>query len=138
MRELTLTSDESCAGMARDFAARCMEDEGISESEAFDMLLALNEAVTNACRHAFAGNSGGEIRVNCGRRGREFTLTVSDSGGGFKFNDDMFEMPDPLSMRGRGFFLMKELMDNVDVRSGGIGTVVSLRRRVGDMHLTNR
>lgn len=135
MRELILTTDESCAARARDFAATCMEDAGISDDQAFDMLLALNEAVTNACRHAFHSPSDGEITVRCGRRGRDFSMRITDTGSGFPFSEDMFEMPDPLSMRGRGFSMMKELMDQVDVRSGGVGTVVSMKRKIRSLHL---
>ncbi len=138
MRELILTTDGACASQARDFAAACMQDAGVSDDEAFDMLLALNEAVTNVCRHAFAIPTQGEITVNCGRRGKEFSMRVTDTGKGFPFTEDMFEMPDPLSMRGRGFSMMKELMDFVDVRTGGVGTVISMKRKIGSKHLTDQ
>jgi anti-sigma regulatory factor (Ser/Thr protein kinase) len=41
-------------------------------------------------------------------------------------SDEMFEMPDPMSSRGRGFFLMRELTDLVEVHSTPSGTTVML------------
>lgn len=127
MRELVLVSDQTAAATARRFASESLVGEGLSEGETFDILLALNEAVANACRHAYPTFKG-EITIRCGREGDEFVLTVSDDGKGFDFSAEMFEMPEPMSPRGRGFFLMRELMDKVEIHTDGFGTMVTLRR----------
>lgn len=127
MRELVLVSDQTCAAQARRFASECLAGEGLAEGEIFDILLALNEAVANACRHAYPTFKG-EITIRFGRERNEFVLTVSDNGQGFDFTPEMFEMPEPMSPRGRGFFLMQELMDKVEIHTDGFGTMVTLRR----------
>lgn len=144
MRELVLAADETCAAEARGFATACLAEMGVRETEAFDILLALNEAVVNACRHAYPPRwDRGEIVIRCHSDGQDFHVTVSDRGNGFDFEEEMFEMPDPLSQRGRGFSLMNELMDGVRVTTSDAGTEVSMHRTVplhanGDHHLADR
>jgi anti-sigma regulatory factor (Ser/Thr protein kinase) len=130
VRELVLVIDDECAASARAFVQGWLEEAGTGEDESFDMLLALNEAVGNACRHAFPDGQAGEVTIRCDRNGSELLLTVSDEGEGFDFRPEMFEMPDALSQRGRGFFMMRELTDSVNVNSDRLGTIVTLRRRV--------
>jgi anti-sigma regulatory factor (Ser/Thr protein kinase) len=136
LRELILDTDDACAADARRFALECLKEGGFSEMETFDVLLAVNEAVANACRHAYPGR-GGRITLRCGLDGTEFVITVSDEGKGFSFDDSMFEMPDPLAAQGRGFFLMSSLMDTVQVHSDGLGTVVTMRRANVDRSMAN-
>lgn len=133
MREIVLATDGTCAAKARDFASACLDRAGVGGEDAYDILLALNEAVANSCRHA--GEHGSVIlTVTCDVSGERFTIQIRDNGSGFDFSETMYEMPEPLSQGGRGFFLMRELMDSVDVESDGFGTVVTLGRtvKVGD------
>lgn len=131
MREIVLAADGVCAGRARDFAAACLEEAGIHGEDSYDILLALNEAVANSCRHA--GDSGRvTVTISCEVIPGHFIIQIVDNGRGFDFVPEMFEMPEPLSQGGRGFFLMNELMDDVDVFSDGFGTTVTLMRRLHD------
>lgn len=126
LRETTFSSDTSCSVEARAFVGEQLEAAGVDRSQAFELLLALNEAVANACRHGYGGASDGEIRVSAGVMDSNFMMVVSDSGPGFTVTEEMFEMPDPMSSRGRGFFLMRELTDSVEVHSTEAGTTVML------------
>lgn len=62
--------------------------------------LIVNEAVTNALKYAFVGESGGEVLVRLKCAGRRCTLVVSDNGCGFS------EAPRPGSL---GMVLMRRL-----------------------------
>lgn len=130
MRELIMTGDQATAAQARRFAAGCMAEARVAPGPSFEMLLALNEAVTNACRHAYARDEGGDIRVSCGLIGDTFVMSVSDQGRGFDPADEMFDSPGPWSNGGRGLFLLKELMDDVEIHTDRLGTTVTLRRNV--------
>ncbi|MFP5297620.1 MAG: ATP-binding protein [Actinomycetota bacterium] len=131
MREIVLAADGVCAGKARDFAATCLKQAGIHGEDSYDILLALNEAVANSCRHA-GGSGDVTVTISCETIAGQFILQVVDNGRGFRFTPDMYEMPEPLSQGGRGFFLMNELMDSVDVSSGPSGTKVTLKRKLHD------
>lgn len=131
MREIVLAADGVCAGKARDFAAGCLEDARIEGEDAYDILLALNEAVANSCRHAGVTEMV-TVTISCGSVEGHFVMQVIDNGHGFDFHPDMFEIPEPLSQGGRGFFLMRELMDSVEVSSSRTGTTVTLARKLHD------
>ncbi|NMG48614.1 PAS domain S-box protein [Azoarcus communis] len=51
--------------------------------------LMVNELVTNAYKHAFAGMQGGEIRIELQTRGDEIELSVADNGVGLPAGFDM-------------------------------------------------
>lgn len=128
MREIVLEADRSCVGKARAFVTSFLEDEGVQELEAFDVLLALNEAVANALRHAYDNVTQPLLTVSCRNEDQTLLLEVIDNGHGFDYHPSMKELPDPLSGSGRGFFLMNELMDDVSVESSSRGTIVGLNR----------
>jgi serine/threonine-protein kinase RsbW len=92
--------------------------------------LAVREALVNAIVHGNGREPHKTVRVcaavyeNC-----ELVIIVKDSGSGF----DPSRLPDPtaaenlLADHGRGVFLMKQLMDEVDFKFNH-GTEVSMRR----------
>jgi two-component sensor histidine kinase len=52
--------------------------------QAVPLGLVVNEAVTNALKHAFAGRESGTVCVTLTREGARCTVTVSDDGGGLQ------------------------------------------------------
>lgn len=98
----------------------------IGANEVDDVVLAVDEAVSNAVEH---GHHDGE------RDGRPSPITVTARVAG----DDMVQIevrdqgswrvPTPNGDRGRGIGIMRSIMDEVDVRSSATGTVVVMRRR---------
>ena len=56
--------------------------------EAIPVGLILNELISNSLKHAFPVDGTGVIRVSMEEKGREITLTVSDTGIGFPENLD--------------------------------------------------
>jgi anti-sigma regulatory factor (Ser/Thr protein kinase) len=78
--------------------------------------LALHEALTNAISHGNQESISKAVRVTLVRRSNGgVVLVVKDCGAGFDAN----KVPDPLgdrlmSPRGRGIFLMRQLMAGVD------------------------
>lgn len=129
MQEIELENEPSCLSVARTFVSDYLEELGVHEGDAFDILLALNEAVGNAHRHGRRDHRG-RIRVTCALDDGSLRFLVRDDGYGFNYGPRMTEMPDPMDIGGRGLSLMKRLMDNVDVRTGPGGTAVELTRRV--------
>lgn len=130
MRELVLSNDASSVPEARHFVGDFLRTLPLKEVDAFDILMALNEAVANAHRHAQPPSGIGHIKVSVGLKNEVLLISVSDDGPGFDYRPQMKELPDPFASKGRGFFLMNELMDGVDVRSGRSGTTVHLTRSI--------
>ncbi|MEU4746151.1 ATP-binding protein, partial [Actinosynnema sp. NPDC023658] len=94
--------------------------EGLSEDDRYDLLLAVNEAASNAVEHAYAPGECGvvHIQADAGPDG-SVRVVVSDHGG--------WRVPPPtLSARGRGLLLMRENVDDVLVDRRPDGTTVTL------------
>ncbi|MEU2175678.1 MULTISPECIES: ATP-binding protein [Nocardia] len=102
----------------QEWLAEC----GMAAAPAYDVLLAVGEACTNAVEHGHHGD-GGTVRLRASIDGDELRVTISDSG--------RWKQPDPQpdSLRGRGMPLIRALIPEVTVTTGDSGTVVDLRTR---------
>jgi PAS domain S-box-containing protein len=89
-----------------------------------DLILACDEACSNAIEHAFGTGPSNPIRVDLRREDGDVVIAVTDAGTW---------RSGPVSAdRGRGIETMRAVMDDVDIRSDDTGTVVTLRRRLGN------
>jgi len=100
--------------LMRRWLRRC----GASEDEAYDIVVAAQEACANAVEHAYGlGPQSFELEGSY-ERGR-VRLAVRDEGS--------WRPPRGLH-RGRGLVLMRRLMDEVTVERGEMGTLVVMER----------
>ena len=86
------------------------------------VLLCVQEACKNAVR--FSGSPRG-IDLSVTLDGEAVRAVVRDYGGGFDHSRVSTEAPDPLCSSGRGLFLIRALMDTVEIR-GSTGTEVRM------------
>lgn len=112
---------------------RIMQEVGSLECAAdneFEVEVALLEALANAVRHGCQGDPSKtiEVCVAC-ELDQGMLIVVRDPGSGF----DPAAIPSPVtgknvySDHGRGIFLINELMDDVQYRSGG--TEIWMRKK---------
>ena len=120
MLDSTLDSVDSAEELAVGMAQRA----GMDEDDLMKVGMAIRESVVSAVVHGNRYNSNKKVRFSVSNDGQRFTVQVGDEGEGFDFNS----IPDPLApenlMRtsGRGIFLIKSFMDDVQLRrleSGG-------------------
>ena len=105
---------------------------GVSEEAAFGIEMALREAVTNAMVHGNHEDESKSVEVVFNCHDNELEVEVRDQGEGF----DPARVPDPtnaenlLKTSGRGIFLMRTFMDEIEWlnRPDG-GTTVRMRKR---------
>jgi anti-sigma regulatory factor (Ser/Thr protein kinase) len=57
-------------------------------------------------------------------------VTVADDGPGYVPPAESYELPDRFASGGRGLFLMKAMMDEVEVEATDDGTVVTLLKEI--------
>jgi serine/threonine-protein kinase RsbW len=128
---LTTPNEPRSAPAIRSFLADRLNQLRVDNQAAFEMLVAAGEAVANACLHAGRGDRKGVIEVTCDRRSPAVVVTVADDGPGFDpYALDHSAPPHPLEKGRRGFFLMRELTDEVSIESGPRGTKVTLVRKI--------
>jgi anti-sigma regulatory factor (Ser/Thr protein kinase) len=121
---LRLASDpSSLAEMRRELRA-WLDEAGVSEEDAHDILVACSEACANAIVHAAEPASASpEFELIGSRHNGEISLIVRDSG--------RWRQPEPdRDSGGFGLRLMEALMDEVEVATRETGTDVRLRRRL--------
>lgn len=101
-----------------------------AEGNEFEVEVALLEALANAVRHGCENDPSKSIEVCVACEiDHGMLIIVRDPGGGF----DPSEIPSPVqgenvfSDHGRGIFLINELMDDVEYKSGG--TEIWMRKR---------
>jgi anti-sigma regulatory factor (Ser/Thr protein kinase) len=105
----------------RSMLRRWLSHAGADDLEIAEITTACGEAATNAIEHAGTGN-GAHFEVSGRRDGPDVVLAVRDHGTWRTEREDD---------QGRGLDLMRTLMDTVAVEPGEDGTIVSLRRRLG-------
>ena len=100
---------------------------GVDPGVVDDVLLALDEAVSNAIRHGSRG--GRPVRVALALRRGWIEMTVQDHGPTPLLPRLPADPPEPLALGGRGLWLILQLVDEVRLGRVGGGTRLSLRRR---------
>ncbi len=110
----------------RRSVARTLED--VDEQVLADVLLALDEAVSNAIRH---GSRAGEpVLVSVESDGEWVEMTVRDAGPTPRLPRLPAEPPPALQTGGRGLWLILQLVDEVRLQRIQDGTRLTMRRRV--------
>jgi len=105
---------------------------GIDENAAFEIDMAVREAVTNAVLHGNKEDETKFIEVIVKSSPSELEIRVHDEG--FGFNPELIQDPtreeNILKTSGRGIFFMRNFMDEVDwvIRPEGGTTVRMLKR----------
>lgn len=128
---LALPNQPANASDLRAFVGGFMADAHVPDEVADEVLMAVGEVVANACRHGRAETPPGFVEVCCEVRGGHLSISIRDDGPGFDVSSIAIDAPpDLLSQGGRGFFLMRQLMDTVAVDSNTRGTTVTLERRL--------
>jgi len=104
---------------------------GLDEEKINGLLLAVTEATTNAIIHGNKNNSLKLVRIYVDVENSTLTIRIQDEGKGF----DPSLVPDPtnpenlLKDSGRGLYLMRVYMDemNINVTPQGTETVLKLK-----------
>ncbi len=103
-----------------------------SESVIADIAISVSELVNNAIFHGNRAAGETPVEVNVTRQDNQAIITVRDRGTGF--NPD--EVDDPISDEnllkdvGRGIFIVRSLMDEVDIEPSEDGTTVTIRKTI--------
>jgi serine/threonine-protein kinase RsbW len=126
---LTLPPTSSCLPELRRSVARTLG--GVDDAVVADVLLALDEAVSNAIRHG--SRAGDRVQVSVESDGEWVEMSVRDGGPTPRLPRLPAKPPPALQTGGRGLWLILQLVDEVRLQRIGEGTRLIMRRRVGSM-----
>jgi serine/threonine-protein kinase RsbW len=105
---------------------------GTDESTIADIAISVSELVNNAISHGNAGDDSKRVTVEISRHSNVVSISVIDQGIGFNPND----LDDPLAEEnllkevGRGIFIVKSLMDSVDIKPSPRGTKIVMTKSI--------
>jgi serine/threonine-protein kinase RsbW len=119
-----LSTVEAIEAKAEEFARKA----GFDEDTASQIAMISREAAANAVLHGNRKDPNKKVRAKFSVTEEALTIQVADEGTGF----DPSGVPDPLSPEGllkpsgRGIFLMRAIMDEVNFRQLSPGTEITL------------
>ncbi|MGA9040713.1 MAG: ATP-binding protein [Terriglobales bacterium] len=128
----TLDSTLETVDSAEQAATRIAADNGFDEDEVMQIAMAVREAAVNAVLHGNAYDPGKKVTLDFERTGRDLVITIRDQGAGL----DPAKIPDPLAPEnllktsGRGIFLIRSFMDEVQIHPSQTGTEIKLVKHV--------
>lgn len=99
---------------------------GIEESTIADIAISVSELVNNAIDHGNKKNEEKRVTIAIEKNSSGVTISVSDEGTGFDPNeiDDPLAEENLLKEVGRGIFIVRSLMDSIDIALSKEGTEV--------------
>ncbi|MGD9474586.1 MAG: ATP-binding protein [Eubacteriaceae bacterium] len=122
---LMLPAKPEYVSLARLTIASVANNMGFSIEDVEDLKVAVSEACTNALSHS--QNENGSYELTYVVDEGSLTFTVSDNGMGFEPDSVMAPKLDGEQVGGFGLFIIKSLMDQVEIVSRrGIGTSIRM------------
>jgi len=128
----TMDSTLETVDTAEQTATRIAVESGFDEDQVTQIAMAVREAAVNAVLHGNAYDPDKKVRFDFERTGGELVITIRDQGKGL----DPSKIPDPLSAEnlmktsGRGIFLIRSFMDEVEIHPSQTGTEIKLVKHV--------
>lgn len=126
--ELNIPCREAYAAVARIQAEAIARRLRFDDEKVYDIKMAVGEACGNAIEH---GSSRRGVDIHYHITPTDLIIEVRDYGQGFEPPKEEIDLPlDLFSERGRGLFLMKALVEKVDIESyPGEGTLIVLDKK---------
>lgn len=126
---LGLPRDAASVPFVRHMCRTSLERLGVASVCISDIEIAVSEACTNVLRHASESDDEYEVRVRIDQL--ECEISVADTGGTLDVASISTTHVTPGAEGGRGMFLMKALVDDLNFVSDRVtGTVVRLRKNL--------
>jgi anti-sigma regulatory factor (Ser/Thr protein kinase) len=122
-RELRVTSELAALRAAVESEAR---RAGVASARLPELLLAVHELAINALTHG-----GGDAVLRTWAEEHDFVCELADDGPGLERRYAGYVTPTADDLRGRGLWLVRQITDIVEVRSGPHGTRIRVRVRRG-------
>jgi Anti-sigma regulatory factor (Ser/Thr protein kinase) len=122
----------SSAAVLREALTTYLTANDIDDASTRLIVLCADEALINAVAHA----AGSPVGVFADLRDDHVTLEVSDGGPGFDPSQiDSDAEPDLMGEHGRGLFLIRNLMDDLEILSDEHGTTLHMERNLPGVRL---
>jgi serine/threonine-protein kinase RsbW len=113
---MSMRSSPKLIHRVEKFLQKVNEDAHLADEQFHKLLISATEAVNNSIFHGNKSDPNKKVYLTCELSDEKVTLKVRDSGEGFDPEDLRNPLNESNLLRegGRGIFLMRTLMDNVE------------------------
>jgi serine/threonine-protein kinase RsbW len=111
---LTIPSDPKMLSVARAFVEAACQVANLDKTRLHAVVLASGEAFTNVIRHAHRNRTDAQVQIQCWIHPGAIELHFHDEGDPFDINAVPHLKPGELRIGGRGVYLMRTLMDELN------------------------
>jgi len=121
-------SDRNTISLVEPILLNLKSEFLIPDEKFYNIMIAITEAVNNAVNHGNKLNPEKIVEFIVRANAELLFVKVSDQGEGFDPNN-IADCTDPVNLlksSGRGVYIIKELMDEVDIESSPKGTVMQM------------
>lgn len=126
---MKILSDPAELGRVRNAVERFALNAGLDEKAAGDVVLALDEALTNIIRHAYKDASDKPIEIEVTRQDEKLNVVLRDYGRVADRSRIKSRDLDDVRPGGLGVHIMNECMDSVEyVPAEGGGTRLTMKK----------
>ncbi len=132
--QLTLHNDVKEVEELSSFIKEMAEKLNIAKTLAFNLRLALEEAVVNVMEYAYPAGTAGDVNIRVTFNGRRLNFIISDTGVSFNpteastANTSLSAEERPVG--GLGIFLVRELMDTINYERIDGKNVLTLSKNI--------
>ena len=128
--EITIASHPRWLRLVRQVIQEFARESGFPEQDAQAIVLAVCEAVGNVLKHSYKGDTERTFSLACRSGEGDLEFEIRDVGPPFEPQKVPNLRPDEVRPGGRGLFLMREIMDEVEHSRVNGENVVTLRKRI--------
>jgi serine/threonine-protein kinase RsbW len=129
---IVVPSDQDFLADVDMFIEGILRGYGTNESVIADIAISVSELVNNAMLHGNKSSPDKSVTVNIEREDNSVTISVRDQGSGFD-PDSIANPIDEMNLLrevGRGIFIVRSLMDNVDIDATSHGTTIVITKSI--------
>lgn len=125
---MIIPSDQTNIQKVEKITERIAEYMHFSEEEKDSLAISVTEIVGNAIVHGNKRDVKKNVTIDFEYKNNRVTVTIQDEGNGFNENEiaNPLEPENLLKESGRGIFIVRALMDSVDIENNETGTCVRL------------
>ncbi len=129
---IRVPSDQVFLPAVDDFLESILRNSNAEESVIADIAISVTELVNNAMIHGNKSSPHKTVSVKVEIKGKTVIITVSDQGEGFDPNGVADPLAEENLMRevGRGIFIVRSLMDKVEIDTTEKGTTVHITKAI--------
>lgn len=129
---IVIPSNQNYLADVDTFLEGALRSYGVADSVIADIAISVSELVNNAIIHGNRSAPDRSVTVRVGQANGKVSIAVSDQGHGF--NPEKIENPieddNLLKEVGRGIFIVRALMDSVDIDATPDGTTIVITKAI--------